>query len=108
MIEAHALDAWTEPAARNTAAYRGLEMLGGFAAPLFLLLAGTSATLSAENILRRVGDRRPGAEAVCRRGLQIFLLAFLFRLQAFAVTPGGDPIAIFRVDILNIMGPAIV
>ena len=45
---------------------------------------------------------------MCRRGLEIFILAFLFRLQAFIVSPGGHPITLFRVDILNIMGPAIV
>ena len=54
------------------------------------------------------GSRRAAAEAVCRRGLEIFILAFLFRLQAFLVSPGGHPVTLFRVDILNIMGPAIV
>jgi uncharacterized membrane protein len=44
---------------------------------------------------------------VCRRGLEIFVLAFLFRLQAFVVSPGAHPVTLFRVDILNIMGPAI-
>src|SRR5207253_2618891 len=34
--------------------------------------------------------------------------AFLFRLQAFIVTPGSSPLTLFRVDILNIMGPSIV
>ena len=41
-----------------------------------------------------------------RRGLEIFLLAFLFRLQAFVFTPGGPSLTVFRVDILNVMGPA--
>ena len=44
---------------------------------------------------------------ICRRGLEIFILAFLFRLQGFIVTPGSHPVTLFRVDILNIMGPAI-
>jgi uncharacterized membrane protein len=38
----------------------------------------------------------------------VFVLAFLFRLQGFIVTPGGAIVSLFRVDILNIMGPAIV
>ena len=58
--------------------------------------------------VRRGGSRRDAAEAVCRRGLEIFILAFLFRLQAFIVSPGSHPVTLFRVDILNIMGPAIV
>src|SRR5947209_9894436 len=108
MIEAHTVDAWTRAADRWTLAFRDATILGGFAAPLFLWLAGVSLVLSAESVARRTGSRRAGAEAVCRRGLEIFLLAFLFRLQALIVTPGGDFVELFRVDILNIMGPAIV
>ena len=83
-------------------------MLGGFAAPLFLWLAGLAVVLAAAAAVRRGGSRRDAAGAVCRRGLEIFILAFLFRLQAFVVSPGSHPVALFRVDILNIMGPAMV
>jgi uncharacterized membrane protein len=108
MIEAHTLDAWTAPAAHNTVFFRNLNLLGGFAAPLFLWLAGLVGVFSAERVAARAGNRMSGTKAVCRRGLEIFVLAFLFRLQAFVVTPGSHPIMIFRVDILNIMGPALV
>jgi uncharacterized membrane protein len=43
---------------------------------------------------------------VVRRGAEIFILAFLFRLQAFIISPGSSPVTLFRVDILNVMGPA--
>ncbi len=97
-------------AGRRAAAslFRDATVLGGFAAPLFLWLAGLAVVLAAAAAVRRGGSRREAAEAVCRRGLEIFILAFLFRLQAFLVSPGGHPITLFRVDILNIMGPAIV
>jgi uncharacterized membrane protein len=108
MIEAHTVDAWTSAAARRSAAYRDAIVLGGFAAPLFLWLAGLGVVLAATAAVRRGDSRREAAAAVCRRGLEIFILAFLFRLQAFIVSPGSHPITIFRVDILNIMGPAIV
>ena len=108
MIEAHTIDAWTQPSARRGAIFRDATVLGGFAAPLFLWLAGLAVALAAAAAVRRGGSRREAAEAVCRRGLEIFILAFLFRLQAFLVSPGGHPITLFRVDILNIMGPAIV
>jgi len=108
MIEAHVFDAWTRPAARASAGFRDATILGGFAAPLFLWLAGVGVALSAERAAARSGSRATAVDAVCRRGLQIFLLAFLFRLQAFIVSPGSHPITLFRVDILNIMGPAIV
>ena len=107
MIEAHTLDAWTRAAARGTVAFRNAAILGGFAAPLFLWLAGVSLVLSAASVARCEGRRAAAVEAVCRRGLEVFVLAFLFRLQGFLVTPGGHPVMLFRVDILNIMGPSI-
>jgi uncharacterized membrane protein len=107
MIEAHTIDAWTREADRTTAGYRDAIILGGFAAPLFLWLAGLSLVLSMEKTARREKSRAPAIEIGCRRGLQIFVLAFLFRLQAFVLTPGSHAVMLFRVDILNIMGPAL-
>jgi uncharacterized membrane protein len=83
-------------------------MAAGFAAPLFLWLAGLAVPLAAASSVRRGLSRRAAAEKVCCRGLEIFILAFLFRLQAFLVSPGAHPVTLFRVDILNILGPAIV
>jgi uncharacterized membrane protein len=85
-----------------------MTILGGLAAPLFLWLAGVGVAMSAARAARRSGHRSAGVDAVCRRGLEIFILAFLFRLQAFIVSPGSHPVTLFRVDILNVMGPAIV
>jgi len=107
MIEAHTLDAWTRAADRHTPAFRNLSILGGFAAPLFLGLAGGAVALAAA----RTANRTTRAEAVRAgvwRGIEIFLLAFLFRLQAFVLSPGGPALRLLRVDILNIMGPALV
>ena len=106
MIEAHTVDAWTRMADRRTAAYYNSTILGGLAAPLFLWLAGLGVALSAASAARRAGNRAAGMTVVVRRGLEIFVLAFLFRLQAFLVSPGSHPVTLFRVDILNIMGPS--
>jgi hypothetical protein len=54
----------------------------------------------------RQSSRRDGNDRQTR--LEIFILAFLFRVQAFVISPGSPPITLFRVDILNVMGPAIV
>ena len=108
MIEAHTLDAWTRAASRSSIAFRNATILGGFAAPMFLWLAGLAVVLSATRTAARTGNRMRAVDAICRRGLEIFILAFLFRLQAFIVSPGSHPVTIFRVDILNVMGPAIV
>jgi uncharacterized membrane protein len=108
MILAHVLDAWTLPIERATPAFRNLIILSGFAAPFFLWLAGVALALSAERTAVRSGSRRTAWLNIVRRGLEIFVLAFVFRVQAFLLSPGGWPISIFRVDILNVMGPAIV
>jgi uncharacterized membrane protein len=107
MIEAHTVDSWTRLASRGSTAYGYAVILAGFAAPLFLWLAGVSIPLAAAAGVRRGLSRRAAAEVVIRRGLEIFILAFLFRLQAFILSPGAHPVTLFRVDILNIMGPAI-
>jgi uncharacterized membrane protein len=75
---------------------------------LFLWLAGVGVVLSASRTAERCGSRGAAVDAICRRGLEVFLLAFLFRLQSFALSPGTPPALLFRVDILNVMGPALV
>jgi len=116
MIWAHTIDVWTRAADRHGVAYRDAAVLGGFAAPLFLWLAGLAVVLAATRAAERPDPAVParrsgrarGVEVAVRRGLEIFILAFLFRLQGFIVTPGGAPVTLFRVDVLNIMGPAMV
>src|SRR2546421_420012 len=108
MIEAHTLDAWTRLASRGSTSYGYAVILAGFAAPLFLWLAGVSVPLAAAPCGRRGVSRRASAHNAVRRGLELFILAFVFRVQAFILSPGAHPVTLFRVDILNIMGPAIV
>jgi uncharacterized membrane protein len=107
MIEAHVIDSWTRSPDRSTDAFGWSMILGGFGAPLFLLLAGVAVSLSAGSKLQRSGNRRAASNAVMRRGLEICALAFLFRIQAW-ILGWSDPRMLLKVDILNIMGPAIV
>ena len=106
MIEAHLLDSWTRFPDRQTKEFAQAMILGGFGAPLFLFLAGVAVPLSAGSKLRKTGSVVQSARAVTRRGLEIFGLAFLFRIQAW-VLGWSSPATMLRVDILNIMGPAI-
>jgi uncharacterized membrane protein len=106
MIEAHLLDSWTGAPDRETRVFDWAMTVGGLGAPLFLFLAGVAVSLSAAAKLRRTGDRRVSSALVVRRGLEIFGLAFLFRLQAW-ILGWSSPKALLRVDILNIMGPSI-
>src|SRR5215470_10728465 len=105
MIEAHTLDAWTNLADRHNAVYGWAMIVAGFAAPEFLFLAGIAIALAAGSRLRR-GMPAPLAGALARRrALQIFGLAFLFRLQSWIIS-GGSPVSLLKVDILNVMGLA--
>jgi uncharacterized membrane protein len=108
MIEAHVLDAWTRPADRQSLAYGISAVLAGFAAPMFLFLAGVSVVLAASAGERKTGSMPQGAARVRRRGWEIFGLAYLFRLQAYILNPKAALAGVLKVDILNIMGPSIV
>jgi uncharacterized membrane protein len=107
MIEAHVLDSWTRVDARQSPQFMWAMIVGGFGAPLFLFLAGVSVSLSAASKARRSGDAWAAARTVMMRGLWVFGLAFAFRLQAW-ILGFGSPRTLLKVDILNIMGPAIV
>jgi uncharacterized membrane protein len=107
MIEAHVIDSWTREADRHTMAFGQSLILGGFGAPLFLFLAGVGVAMSAGSKSRRFGDDPAAAAAVARRGLQIFGLAFLFRFQSFVLS-NAPSWTMLKVDILNIMGPAMI
>ena len=106
MIEAHVIDSWTRVSDRQSLVFFWSVILGGFGAPLFLFLAGVAIPLSAGSKFRRSGDARAATRAVVRRGLEIFGLAFLFRVQAWLIS-WGAAWTLLKVDILNIMGPSI-
>jgi uncharacterized membrane protein len=106
MIEAHLVDSWTADAFRTSGAYSTAMIIGGLGAPMFLFLAGVAVALSASANLRRTGDRAAASSTVVRRGCQLFGLAFLFRFQAWTLG-WSSPLALLKVDILNIMGPSI-
>jgi uncharacterized membrane protein len=108
MIEAHVLDAWTRPDARQSIGYGWAMIVGGFGAPTFLFLAGIGVVLAARARERRLGDPIAAARGVAWRGWQIFGLAFLFRLQSYILSGGASLIGLLKVDILNVMGPAMV
>jgi uncharacterized membrane protein len=107
MIEAHLLDSWTASPYRESAAYGRAIVAGGMGTTLFLMLAGVAAGLSAGSTLRRSGNAAAASTKVVRRGLEIFALAFLFRLQALILGWSSHAADVLKVDILNIMGPSI-
>jgi uncharacterized membrane protein len=105
MIEAHTMDSWTRVDERGRAAYDWALFVGGFGAPSFLFLAGLTLTLAAGARLDRGVGAVEAARLARRRGWQIVGLAFLFRLYSLLVS-GGTFAKLIKVDILNIMGLA--
>ncbi len=104
MVGAHVTDAWTRLEDRGRTLYIYTVFIAGMAAPLFLFLAGLTTAMASSSRAARVGHRE-AAVAACIRGLQIFALAFLFRLQSQLLGWGAFS-NFLKVDILNIMGLA--
>ena len=63
MIEAHTMDSWTRAVDRQGAAYRYAMILGGFAAPLFLFLAGLGCSIYYPGVMTLVGKCFPQAQS---------------------------------------------
>lgn len=109
MMEWHALDAWTAPAARSGDGFLIAALVGGWAAPLFLFLAGVAIPFAGAAAMKKTGvDRRAAAYALQVRGWQIFALAHLFRFQGFLFDLSAPWSSLFKPDILNILGLGIV
>jgi uncharacterized membrane protein len=106
MVGAHLFDAWVRVADRSELSYRWTLIVGGFSAPLFLFLAGVAMALATGSRLRKGVADVEAAAIARRRGWQILGLAFLFRLQSFIISGGPFPQTLLKVDILNVMGLA--
>jgi len=104
MVAAHVTDAWTRDEDRDRTLYGYTVIIFGLASTWFLFLAGLTLSLAASNRATSVGHA--AAASIARlRAVQIFALAFLFRLQSQLL--GWGPLVNFlKVDILNVMGVA--
>lgn len=104
MVAAHVTDAWTQVEDRQRDLYGYTVIIAGLAAPLFLFLAGLTLSMAASARASSIGHCA-AVRMACVRGLQIFALAFLFRLQA-QLLGWGPLVNLLKVDILNVMGIA--
>jgi uncharacterized membrane protein len=105
MIAGHTLDSWTRLDVRDAWQFRWAMIAAGFGAPLFLFLAGITAALSAGSKFRRSGDARAASGAIVLRGFWICWLAFLFRVQAWALAPARTLSLSFGAAIAALRGP---
>lgn len=113
MIEWHVVDAWTLERVREGTAFVTLGFIGGWAAPLFLFLAGVAIPFAGASHQRKAlaagvaqsrDTMRAAAWALQQRGWQVFFFAHLFRLHSFITNPWARGDSIFKPDILNILG----
>src|SRR5689334_6874163 len=107
MIEVHALDAWLLPGLPRTLLHDALWMVGGFAAPGFLFMAGLSQALAGRREIDRGQGGRARLRSALRRALFVVLAAYGFRLLEYALggawlVPGGWR-GLLKVDILNVI-----
>ena len=104
MIETHLYGYWTSPAAQATALFRDTRWWGGFPFRMFLLLAGVSMAIKFEAQIARGVERSVMVRGGVRRGFEVLVLAYLFRLQEYVLSFFWDWHDLFRVDILNCIG----
>lgn len=104
MIEWHVIDAWSIQHSRDGVAWAVIRTVGGFAAPLFLFLAGLAVPFAIRARQSRGADAAQAAWLVQKRGWQIFGLAHLFRFQSFLFNPNARWPGLLKPDILNILG----
>ena len=119
MVEWHTYDAWRLEAVAQGRLHDWLNLVGGFAAPSFLYMAGVSQTL-ADGARERRGvpamERRRDARG---RALWLLGVAYLFRLSLWVVdggwASGGDvggvarafALDVLKVDVLNVIAVAL-
>jgi uncharacterized membrane protein len=137
MIQTHLYDAWVHPDVKTAGwgSFAGLghalqsflgfagitvrgwyditRFLGGIPSRLFLLLVGVSIALRFEaQLAKGVTDRRAMVRPVQRRGLEILVLAYAFRVQEYLLGNLTQSLAnlpghwrgLVMVDILNCIG----
>jgi uncharacterized membrane protein len=105
MFQTHCYDSWLRPELHQRQLYKLSQFGGTWPAPLFIFLAGVSFALVTEKLRARGAARSAIARQTILRGLEIFALGILFRIQEYALgyrwVPWTD---LLRVDILNILG----
>jgi len=107
MVEWHTYDAWRADAVARGGAHALLGIVGGFAAPSFLYMAGLSQLLADAALERKgiaAGERRRRA---VRRALWLLGVAYLFRVVELVLggayrVPGGWE-GLLKVDVLNVI-----
>jgi uncharacterized membrane protein len=104
MIETHLYGYWTSPAARATRLFQDTRWWGGFPFRMFLLMAGVAMGIKFEAQIARGVERSVMVRGGVKRGFEVLLLGYLFRVQEYVLSFFWDWHDVLRVDILNCLG----
>jgi len=104
MIQTHVYGAWLSRDGMANRAYRWWSPYGGLPFRIFLLLVGVSMAIRFEAQIARGVERKVMVRGAVKRGFEILVLAYLFRLQEYVLGGFWDWHDLFRVDILNCIG----
>src|ERR1700730_5743055 len=109
MFQTHGYDSWLSESARHTTFFRFCQLAGTLPAPLFLFASGISLALVIGRAVQKGVTPAVASRKAMLRGAEILAFGMLFRVQEFVL---GQPYApwtdLLRVDILNIIGVAII
>ena len=108
MFEWHGYDSWLRESARHGKFFRLIQLGGTLPAPIFLFSSGISLALVVGRALQKGATAAQAGLRAIRRGAEIFGFGLLFRVQEFLLGwPRAPWTDLLRVDILNIIGIAI-
>jgi uncharacterized membrane protein len=109
MFQTHGYDSWLGGEAREGQFLKLSRLAGTLPAPLFLFLAGVSCALVTDKLRRKEIGADEIARTTILRGVEVFLLGLLFRVQEFLLgLPHAPWTDLLRVDILNAIGLSLV
>lgn len=89
MILWHTVDGWLTDAPRQTSTFELLRLLGGLAAPSFLLLAGAAVTLKLASDARRDLPIAITRRGILFRGIEIIAIGYVMRSAMWGVDVVG-------------------
>jgi hypothetical protein len=106
MVEVHVLDAWLAPGAGDGFWFHALRMLGGFAAPGFLFMAGLSQGLADAAQARKGLDPAARRRRALSRALWLLGVSYGLRVALYLLGGWRDPGGlreILKVDVLDVI-----
>jgi uncharacterized membrane protein len=109
ILQGHVFDSFAKTELRNDGPFVLSQFFGGVAPAVFLVLTGVTLAFMMDGAERKGLGAWGRWKTALRRGGYLFMLAFLFRIQMWVFAfPQSSWTNLFKVDVLNCMGFAIV